>query len=57
MYVDLIQRKVICPFIDNPGLKLVQGVLQFYHIRSVCQLENENVKKAFQKNYLAENRS
>ena len=24
MYVDLIQRKVICPFIDNPGLQLVQ---------------------------------
>ena len=41
------------PFIDNP----VQGVLQMYNsIISVCQLENENVKKAYQKNYLAENR-
>ena len=28
MYVDLIQRKMICPFIDNPGLQLVQDVFQ-----------------------------
>ena len=27
-YVDLIQRKMFYPFIDNPGLQLVQGVLQ-----------------------------
>ena len=28
MYVDPIQRKMFYPFIDNPGLQLVQGVFQ-----------------------------
>ena len=27
-YVDLIQRKMICPLIDKPGLQLVQDVFQ-----------------------------
>ena len=27
-YVDLIQRKMFYPFIDNPGLQYVQDVFQ-----------------------------
>ena len=43
LYVDLIQRKMFYPFIDNPGLQLVQGVLQMSN--SIISDQSVNLKK------------
>ena len=43
-YVDLIQRKMFYPFIDNPGLHLlVQGVL--WMSNSIISDQSVNLKK------------